>query len=578
MSRIGDRARTTWRVIAAVLHNPALRRLQAAFLAFNSVEYGAWVAILLYADEATGPASVGVVALAQLVPAAMIAPLSATLGDRYARERVLAVGYLVLAALLGLTATGMLVGADPLLVYAAAIAGSMSLTIVRPTQNALLPALSRTAEELTAANAATSITEAGGILLGPLLAAAVLLVAGPGAVLAVLAVVTLVAATLVLLLRIGTPTEHGTARVSVLPPHGGSVATPVDPGAPGDVPAGARDGPRAEVLAGFRALAAAGDARLVVGILAARSLMVGVTDVLFVLLAIELFETGESGAAILSAAIGLGGVIGGGGAFLLVGQPRIAPILAASALVWGATFALIGLLASGGLAPLLLVVGGTGLAIMDVAGRTILQRAVRDAVLARVFGILEGLIMAALAVGSIVVPVVVAGVGLQASVLVFAAILPITLALAWPALRAIDRRAIVPARSISLLRTLSLFEALDPPVMEALARSATWLTVPAGAVVIREGELGDRFYVLESGAMRVTRDGRHLRDMERTGEGFGEIALLRDVPRTATVTAAVESSLLVLDRPSFLWAVTGDASVAAEAARIADARIADQPA
>lgn len=561
MSAVGGRVRATLRVAAEVIRNPALRRLQIAFLAFNSVEYGAWVAILLYAYEATGPASVGLVAIAQLLPAAVVAPLAANLGDRFARERVLALGYALLGILLGLTAAGMVLGWPPVVVYLGAIASAIALTIARPTHNALLPTLARTAEELTAANATTSIAEAGGILLGPLAAALILVVAGPGAVLAVLTAVAVVAALLV-----GRVRPAPGPREAV--PAAGADTVGITDGSASDAVA---DGRLSDVLAGFRALARHADARLLVGVLAARTLMIGITDVLFVLVAIELFETGESGAALLSAGMGAGGVIGGAAAFMLVGRPRITPILAACALVWGATFAVMGVTASGTFAPFLLVVGGTGLAVMDVAGRTILQRAVRDDVLTRVFGILEGLIMAALAAGAILVPIVVGVVGLQSAILVFAAVLPITIGLAVPGLRAIDRRAIVPARAINLLRRLQLFEALDPPVMEALARASRWETAIAGEVVILEGEDGDSYYVLESGAMRVTQGNRHLRDFDAVGEGFGEIALLHDVPRTATVTAIRDSSMLVLDRESFLGAVTRHPTVSAEAHRIADA-------
>jgi hypothetical protein len=391
-----------------------------------------------------------------------------------------------------------------------------------------------------------------------------------------------IVAVLAALLVVGTGLERGTREVvSVpIPADREGTAAPTSDGAVAGSVAGSGStvhqeagGRRTEMLAGFRALAHHGDARLLVGVLSARSLMIGIVDVLFVLVAIELFETGESGAALLSACMGAGGVIGGAAAFMLVGRPRIAPVLVACALTWGVMFAVMGIAASGTLAPVLLVVGGTGLAVMDVAGRTILQRAVSDSVLTRVFGILEGLIMAALAVGSILVPVIVGAVGLQAAILVFAAFLPVTIGLAIPGLRRIDRRAVVPARALALLRRLQLFEALDPPVIETLARVATWQTVPAGTVVIREGDQGDRYYVLESGAMRVTVDGRHLRDFDTVGEGFGEIALLRNVPRTATVTALRDSSMLVLDRASFLGAVAWHPSVAAEAHRIADSHL-----
>ena len=562
------RVRATLRVAADVLRNPTLRRVELAFFAFNCVEYGSWIAVLLYAYDATGPASVGLVALAQLLPAALTAPIAAMLGDRFPRERVLLAGYVLLAVFVGTTAVGMLVGWPPLAVYVPAIAASMAMTFTRPAQGALLPSLAGTPEELTAANAMSSIAEAGGFLLGPLAAAAILTVSTPAAVLVCLAVLAVVAALLVVRLSPrSAPRPAG------------------EPGAPRDehhaalpVGSGPREGRFDGILAGFRALAVDGDARLVIAILAARMLLIGVTDVLFVLLAIDLFGTGESGAALLTAAMGAGGIIGGGSAFLLVGRRRIAPILVACAVAWGAALGAVGGLASGAAAPMLLVAGGVGLTVLDVAGRTILQRGVRDEVLARVFGILEGLAMAALALGSILVPVVVAIVGLQASVFVFAALLPAILLLAWPGLRGLDRRAVVPARALALLRRLRLFETLDPAAMEVLGRAAAWTTVPAGAVVIREGDPGDRFYVLEAGAMRVTRGGRPLRDLEAIGDGFGEIALLRDLPRTATVTALRESVVLVLDREAFLGAVTGHPVVAAEAGRVVEKRLGDRDA
>lgn len=557
MSALGGRLAATRRVIVAVLRNPALRRLLAAFLAFNAVEFGAWVAILLYAYDAIGPASVGVVALVQLVPFAIVAPVSAALGDRYPRQRVLGAAYLGMGVLFGLTGLGMLLAWPPLLVVAIAVLAGLSFTWARPTHNALLPGLARTAEDLTAANASTSIAEAGGALAGPLVAAAMLAATGPGAVLILLSSLVIIGALLVIGLR-----------------------PAADVGGPDTPTAGPTDdteGRAAQAIAGLRVLAREADARLIVGILAARSLMVGIVDILFVFVALELFGTGESGAAILSAAIGAGGIVGGAASFLLVGQARIAPILALSSIVWGGMVLVMGLTASGSLAPVLLVVGGTGLAVMDVAGRTLLQRAVRDEVLARVFGILEGLNYAALAVGSIIVPIVIALVGLQASIVVFAVLLPLIVGLAWRGLAGIDRRAVVPTRAIGLLRRLRLFEALDPPVLEALGRAATWITVPPGTVVIHEGDPGDRFYVLGSGAVRVTRGERHLRDLERVGEGFGEIALLRGVPRTATVTALVETSLLVLERAAFLSAVTYHPTATAEADRIATDRLDDRP-
>ena len=549
-----DRLNTTLRVIREILGNPALRRVELAFFGFNAVESGAWIAILLYAYQATGAESVGLVALAQLVPAGLCAPLAATLADRYPREQVLLGGYALLTVTLGLTATAMLREFSPMATYLAAIGAATSLTLVRPAQGSLLPSLARTPGELTAANAVSSIAEAGGLLLGPLVAAGVLAFSLPGTVLVVLTAVTAGATLLVLGIR---PANRPAMRRTEL-------AAPL------------RKSRRDVVTEGFRALAQDRDARLLVAVLSSRMLMIGITDVLFVLLAFDLFMTGESGAAILAAALGAGGLLGGATAFLLVGHERIAPVLACCAAACGAAFAIIGAPVSALAAPALVVVAGTGLTIMDVAGRTILQRTIDDKVLARVFGILEGLAMWALALGSVLVTAVVAFTGLPGSLWVFAAVLPALIALAWPALKELDQRAVVPTRALSLLGRLRMFEALHPPVMESLARHATWVTVPAMTAIIREGEPGDRFYVLDAGAVTVSKDGRFLRRLAAPGDSFGEIALLRDIPRTATVVSDEPTVLLVLDRASFLSAVTGNPAAAVALGRVADARYEDR--
>ena len=322
---------------------------------------------------------------------------------------------------------------------------------------------------------------------------------------------------------------------------------------------------RGAMVAGMRAVLTDRDARLVVGLMSARMLMIGAADVLFVLMAIDLLGMGEPGAGILNAALGAGTIIGGAVSFILVGRTRLASVAAIGACLWGLALGVSGLLGAPIVATGLIVAGGAGLAIVDVAGRTILQRSVRDDVLTRVFGVQEGLAMGALALGSILVPALVAILGLNGAILAIAAILPLTVVLVWAQLVALDARTPVPVLAIALLRRVSLFGPLPAPGLEAIARRAGWLTADPGTVVIREGDIGDRYYVLASGAVRVEREGRLLRDLQLPGDGFGEIALLRDVPRTATVTATTESVFLTIDRASFLAAVTGSPLVQARA-------------
>ncbi len=531
-------------VLRRLAGNSALRRVLAAYFLFIAAEFGTWVAILVYAYERTGPLSVGVVALIQLVPASLLAPAAAAMGDRFPRERVIAIGYLVEAGATFAAAAAMLAAAPVPIVYGLAAVAATTFVVIRPTQSALLPGLAASPEDLTAANGATGLIEGAGMLAGPLLAAAVLTGGTPATVFGGGGILLLLAALATFRLR------------------------------PAPVPAGVLAGATAHedaadngVLAGLRVIAADPDARLVVGLLTVRMLMIGCADVLFVLLALDLLGMGEPGAGLLSGALGAGAILGGAVTFTIVGRSRLAVVAAVGALAWGLALTAIGLTAAPLTAPLLVVVGGAGLAIVDIAGRTILQRSIRDEVLARVFGLQEGLAMAGLAAGSVLVPVLVQLGGLVPAVLAVAAILPLVVVARWRALTDLERRAVPPVRELALLRRNPIFSPLPAPQLEGVARHALWLNVPAGAEVIREGEAGDRFYVLAAGRLRVDRASTFLREITTPGEGVGEIALLRGVPRTATVTTTADSTLLAIDRVPFLAAVTGHpgATTAAEA-------------
>jgi MFS family permease len=530
-------------VFAALARNPSLLKIQLAFLGFNAVEYGTWIAILLYAYQATGPTSVGVVALVQLIPSAIVAPVAASLGDRIRRDRFLLVGYLVQTLAMGLVGVAMLRELDPVVVYALACVEAATLTMTRPAQGALLPSLARTPEELTAANGFSSVAEGAGVLLGPLGAAVILASSTPAAV--------FVAGTIVL----------AVAALLAVTVHEGGVEAP------------AEEEPAGSALEGFRLLARQRGPRLLVGLLSSRMILIGALDVLFVLMALELFDTGESGAGILNAALGAGGMLGGAVTLGLVGRRRLGPALVLGAVSFGACLAAIGIIPSPVAAPAVIAVSAVGLSLMDATGRTLLQRVVADETLARVFGVLEGLAMAALGVGSIVVPALVAWLGLEGAIVALGAFLPMLALLAIPGLHRIDASVGVPERELALLGRVAMFAPLRPQVLESVARRVSWLTAPAGAVLMAEGEPGDRYHVLASGRLEVTQEGRHLRMLREPGEGVGEIALLFDVPRTATVTAVEDSELLVLERADFLTAVTGHPEVASAAHRIADERL-----
>ena len=464
------------RVVRAILRSPALRRVELAFLLFNAVEFGTWVAILLYAYEAIGPASVGIVAVIQLLPGAVVAPFTASLVDRFPRDRVLLLGYVAQLVTFGATWIAMSLHAAPALVILVAACAATTLTVTRPTQGALIPSLARTPEELTAANGLSGAMEGTGMLAGPLAAAAILAVATPTAVFGAATAACLVAATLVV--RLPVPRSPG------LPDRGPTIA--ID---------------RGSVLDGLRLAARHGSTRLVVGILALRMIVIGALDILFVLLAMEVFGIGESGAGLLNAALGLGVVLGGAVTFTFVGRQRLAPVLAVAAGTSGLALVTVGTVASAVAAAAAIVVIGVGFAACDVVGRTILQRVTSDVVLGRVLGALEGLSFAGLAIGAILAPIVVMVIGVQSTVIVAGLLLPTGIALSWAGLRAIDRHALVPVRALELLRDVAIFAPLPAPELEWVARGARWITAEPGHVLIAEGDAGDAYYVLETGGI-----------------------------------------------------------------------------
>jgi MFS family permease len=299
---------------------------------------------------------------------------------------------------------------------------------------------------------------------------------------------------------------------------------------------------------------------------------IGALDVLYVVLAISVLDLGGSGAGYLNAAFGAGGVAGLAVTVALVGRRRLTPALVLGILVWGTAFVLLGAWPTTVGALLLLAAAGAGRSLLDVAGRTILQRTAPIDVLSRVFGVLEGLSMAGLALGSLLTPALVSLFGARWAVVSIGALLPLAVLLTIRQLAAIDRKTPAPVVEIALLRSLPLFSPLAAPALEGLAHGLAGLEAPAGTDVVREGDPGDRFYVVADGELEVTHGGRPLRTIGR-GEGFGEIALLENVPRTATVTARTDARLYALDKPTFLASVTSHPRALSEADRLVHERL-----
>ncbi len=537
---------------AAVARNPALRRVEIAFLGFSMAEWATWIAVLVYAHGRGGASEVGFVALVQLAPAAVVAPLAASFGDRYPRERVLLASYLLQAAAMGGMALSIAVEAPVVVLYAAAVAANIAISLTRPVQAAILPSLARTPAELTAANVAAGSIETSAILIGPVIVGVVLLAVGPGLIFAASAMVMVASCALVA----GLP----------------RTASPQAAARRGEAPApGLRDA-FSDAIAGFGMLAREDRPRSVVTLIASASIVWGAIDVLLVVLAIELLTMGESGVGFLNAAMGAGGLIGAAFSAFLVGRPRLAVPFGAGILLWGAALAGVGFLLVPAISVTLFALAGMGRVLMDVAGRTLLQRVSPDALLARVFGVLEGVHQGSLAIGAILAPILIAVAGTQgAFVAMGLALIGFTM-LSWRRLLQADAAGVVRPRELAALMSVPFFRPLPGTALERLAATLIPVSCEGGEAIITQGAPGDRFYIIASGEVVVTLDGMPVRVMA-AGESFGEIALLRDVPRTATVLAVGAVELLALDRHHFVEAVTGQPASAVAADEVIHAHL-----
>jgi hypothetical protein len=327
-----------------------------------------------------------------------------------------------------------------------------------------------------------------------------------------------------------------------------------------------------QLLEGVRATIQSPAIRVVVGLTAAQTFVAGALEVLLVVLALRLLHGGNGAVGWLNTGMGVGCLAGVGLVAALASRKRLAADLGLGVLLWGAPIALAALWSNLAFGVALFVVIGAGSTLVDVAGMTLLQRSAGEEVLARVFGVMESIILGSLALGGLVAPALVALLGPRGALVATGSFLPVLLLFAWPAVRRVDAQARVPTEPLELLRSLPLFAPLPATVLERLASALVELDVPALTEVVTQGAAGDRFYVVRSGRATVEVDGAETGELG-PGDFFGEIALLRDVPRTATVRALDRLSLYALERDDFLGAVTGYAPSRAVADSIVASRL-----
>jgi MFS family permease len=529
--------------LAAAVRNRNVRRVQLAWGAAIAAEWAHFVGLGVYAYDQGGATAVGVAGLVRLLPAALVAPFAASLGDRFRRERfLLAMALLGAAALAGSAAAAF--AGQRALVFALGGALGVSSTLFRPALQALLPSLARTPEELIAANGATSTIESLGTLLGPVVAGVLVSVTEVGVVFVFGSIVLLAGAFLLALVQVEGRIELGSAASD--------------------------DKARRMLVAGFRAIARTPGARLLVGLIVAQTFVRGCLNVLIVVAAFRVLDGDAADVGYLTAAIGAGGLVGALGAMGLHDR-RLAGVFGLALACWGLPIVLIAPRPDFAAALVLLAIVGAANSVEDVAVFTLLQRLVPDDVLARVLGVVWGLAMGAVALGSIAAPVVVDALGPRAAFVVVGSILPLLALLTYRRLARIDRD-FAPTAGLELVKAVPMFAPLSICTKELIAGGLVPVAVAAGDTVIRAGDEGDRFYIVGSGELEIEAPDRSV--SAGRAAYFGEIALLRDVPRTATVTATSDSVVYALERDDFLAAVTGHSAAHAAGKEVVEARLA----
>ena len=524
--------------LAGVVRNGNLRRSELAWGAAITAEWAHFVALGVFAYDVGGTVAVGIAGLVRLMPAALVAPFAASLGDRFRRERFLVGVALVGSAALAGSAAAYYAGKNEVLVFALAGLVGLASTLVRPALQALLPSLARTPQELIAANSATSTVEGLGTLVGPLAAGLLVSLADVGVVFAVGSVAFAAAAVLFARVRV-----EGRVHAA---------------------PASAARGALRSAVSGFETALRERRPRLVIRLVFAQAFVRGCLNVLIVVTVFEVLDADPGAVGYLTAALGVGGLIGAFGSLAVV-RHRLAVPFGLALVFWGLPIALVAPRPDLALALVLLAIVGAANSVEDVALFTLIQRIVPDEILTRVLAVVWAAAMGAVALGSVAAPALVEAAGPRRALVIVGAILPLLTLLSWRGLVEIDKTVAAPTAGLALVDAVPMFAPLSIAAKEYMARRLVSVPVSAGDVVIRAGDPGDRFYIVADGEFDVLADGAD-RKMGG-GDYFGEIALLRDVPRTATIRAVVDGQLYALERADFLAAVTSHsaARVAGEA-------------
>jgi MFS family permease len=518
------------RALILDFENRDLGLLGAARIGLSFASWSFTIALGVYGFEAHGVLGVGLVALVRLLPGALASPFAGLLADRYPRRNLLIVSDAAMALVLAgaAVAAGLEAPLGVIFVFPALFA--VAASGYAPAEAAMFPLLARTPQELSASNVNHSAMENAGFLAAAIATGLLLTATSPATVFAVAAAVT-AAMTLVLagVRRDSRPHYEDDEELA---------------------------GVIRETTLGARALIHHPALRLSSLTLIVLLLFEGFADVILVVLALELLHLGEGAVGFLNASWGLGALVGGAGLALMLDRGRLVLAIAGGSLFLGLATMLPGFWPHEAASYLAWFGIGIGFTFVEVAAKTLMHRLASDETMGRVISALESARLLAMALGSLGAIVLVELLHARGALIALGALMPAFVFLCWSRLRAFEVGAPVAEVPYQLLRENSIFAPLPIATVERLSLDLTAVEHAAGEDVIVQGERGDRFFVIESGQVEVFENGDFRRN-EGPGESFGEIALLHDVPRTATVRTTAPTRLLALEREQFLNAVTG---------------------
>ncbi len=540
--------------VVEVMRSPNLRRLQLGWASYFLIDGISMVGLSVWAFREGGTSAVGLVGVARLLPGALALPFGAWAADRFPRRRVVCVVFVAVTSAQAATAVALAAGAPAAVIYLLVAFNSVAGTPYRPAHLALAPLAARSPAELVAMNVTAGTLEGLVTFLGPALAALLLLGLDPWVVVAVSSLAALGGLLAVAGINITIDPSKAMRR--------------------------SRDGPRDALMGGLMELRHNVDMAILVGCFVAQIFVRGILGVLIVSVSFDLVDLDSSGVGWLAAAMGVGGIVGAMYAVTLTGQRRLGRPFALALVLWGFPIAVIGVLPYTVIAVVAMLVVGVGNALLDVSGFTLIQRLGIDRTLGRVFGVLYTFGIAMGGLGSLAAPPLISWLGLRPVLIIVGLILPVLALVLLPRFRSIDERSEPLPEVLSLLTRIELLSPLPPITLEKLAARSAMADMVAGDVVVTEGDPGDLFYVIADGEVEVTRGGRRQGALGQ-GEQFGEVALLRDSNRTATVVATRPTRLVTIDGRDFVDAVSSSDAAFSIGCRVADEHLsrdqADEP-